>query len=448
MKAQGITLFTILFILLISLCLFAQAPDTLWTKTYGGDSADIGYSALQTSDGGYIIIGGTHSFGAGDSDVWIIRTNDIGDTVWTKTYGTSDDDEGRSVSPTTDGGFFIVGQTYTFIPYRKKAAYLIKTDSFGDSLWTKAYVAMGDGRQGHSGEQTLDGGYIIGGSDSNKNGPVGLIFKTDQYGDSILWWDIWPGMGLPCEGHEVQQTGDDAYVITGREWQLATLRKYDTMGNSLWSKCYQAGMGYSFQQTSDSGYIIAGRRYYSNMNAYLIKTDAFGDTLWTRTYGGDSSDVVFSVKQTSDGGYIVAGNTRSFGEGGSDVWIIRANSSGDTLWTKTYGGTGDDGAHAIWRTTDGGYIVAGFTESFGTGNSDVWLLKIAPDVGVDEDENVPIMENKTTATIFSGPLHLPKERDCNVYNITGRKVDPNNIAPGIYLIEIDGKIEQKVVKVR
>jgi len=148
-----------------------------------------------------------------------------------------------------------------------------------------------------------------------------------------------------------------------------------------WERTYggpNVEWGYSVQQTSDGGYIVAG---YSGsfpvFGIYLLKTNASGDTLWTRTYGGLSWDQGNSVQQTSDGGYIVAGYTHSFGHanGWADVWLIKTNASGDTLWTRTYGGTNGDQGYSVQQTSDGGYIIAGWTNSFGAGGYDVYLIK-------------------------------------------------------------------------
>ena len=440
-------------LLILPVFAFAQAPDTAWTRTYGGAENDVAYSVMQTSDNNLIVVGFTESYGAGGKDVHIIKVNRTnGDTIWTKTYGGSENDEGRSVDQTTDGGYFITGITNIY-QYPAGKMYSIKTNSFGDTLWTKTY-GNGDGWRSYSGEQIIDEGYIVCGSTHYKSGSAHLCVKIDVNGDT-MWYTSWGGMACGDEGYDMHQTSDGSYITTGiNAWPFppyyrgVSLAKIDTGGTVLWRKKYEPGTGLSVQQTSDGGYIIAGAKGFDEeRDVYLIKTDSNGDTVWTRTYGGDSADVAFSVRQTSDDGYILTGYTRSFGAGGSDVWLVRTDSSGDSIWAWTYGRTEDDDAYSIQRTNDGGYIIAGHTKAFGAGNSDFWLLKIEPDISVTEDVTQTI-QHKWGSTILMGPILLPESGNHRIFDITGRQIHTLDPAPGIYFIQVDGKIQQKVIKIK
>lgn len=225
--------------------------------------------------------------------------------------------------------------------------------------------------------------------------------------------------------------------------------------DTLWMRTYGGAdwdEGHSVQQTTDNGYIIAG--YTCSFGAggadvYLIKIDANGDSIWTRTYGGTADDGGWSVQQTSDGGYIITGVTNSFGAGADDVYLIKTNANGDTLWTKTYGEADDDLSYSVQQTADGGYIVAGSTWSFGVGTYDVYLIKTRPDTfNIDEEINVIKKVKDLPATMISGPLLLPEGKNCRVFDITGRVVIPDKIKPGIYFIEIDGRRIRKVIKIK
>jgi len=369
-----------LIALLSAICLTSLAfAQTAWTRTYGGTSDDWGNSVRQTTDGGYIVVGYTYSFGAGYSDVYLIKADASGETLWTRTYGGAGSDEGCSLQQTTDGGYIIAGNGDD---------YLIKTNASGDTLWTRAYCGtQGDG--GQSVQQTTDGGYIIAGGIYFGAGDWDVyLIKTNASGDTL--WTRTYGGTREDRGRSVQQTADGGYVIAGSTRSFGAggyndvyLIKTNDQGDTLWTRTY-GGTGFdsngsSVQQTTDGGYIITGYTscFGAGQDVYLIKTNAQGDTLWTRTYGGLGIDEGYSLQQTTGGGYIIAGSTNSFGAGDWDVYLIKTNASGDTLWTRTYGGTNGEWGNSVRQTTDGGYIITGYTYSysFGAGGQDVYLIK-------------------------------------------------------------------------
>ena len=316
-------------LLLILLCLPMMGFGQEWT--YGGTNDDFGYSVQQTTDGGYIISGGTSSFGNGSYDVYLIKTDSSGNEIWTKTYGGTYTDAGFSVQQTTDGGYIITGHTSSF-GNGFEDVYLIKTDGNGVEQWTNTFGGTNDD-MGYSVQQTTDGGYIITG-------------YTSSFGNEF----------------------NDVYLI-----------KTDGNGIEQWTKTYgwTSDQGLSVQQTTDGGYIISGWTENININydIYLVKTDGSGDEQWTNTFGGTDDDLSYSVNQTIDGGYIIVGETKSFGNSNEDVYLIKTDGNGIEQWTKTYGGTDDDWGHSVQQTTDGGYIIVGTTRSFGNGYEDVYLIK-------------------------------------------------------------------------
>lgn len=445
----------LLYTTLLALCpmrLTAQPPDTLWTKTYGGAANDIGYSVQQTLDGGYIIVGETHSFGAGDADVWLLKTDENGDTVWTHTYGGDSADIGYSVQQTADSGYIIAGETRSF-GAGGNDVYLIKTNSLGDTLWIKTYGGKGPD-MGCSVQQTSDSGYIVVGWTRPFPGSTRdyLLIKTNALGDT-LWTRIYSLDQLDY-GWCVKQNPDKGYIIAGTSGNRVTgscaiLMRTDSLGNCLWSAGYIAypnkhtsGWFSSVQLTPDGGYIAAGEPY-----AFLVKTDSLGDSLWVKRYGNEYEDGARSVYQTSDEGYIITGYTNLWTE--RDMWFLKTDENGDTLWTNTYGTSSDaEEGYSVQQTSDEGYIIVGFTESFGAGGSDVWLIKTEPDFGIEENESAVITDNEVTTTVFSGPLLLPEDKKCRVFDIMGRVVTPDKMKPGVYFLEIDSEVVQKVVKVR
>jgi len=376
----------------------ADPGDMLWNRTYGGSQPDWGQSVQQTTDGGYIVAGITDSFGAGPRDVYLVKTDASGNTQWTRTYGGMSYDRGYSVQQTSDGGYIVAGWTQS-----PSAGgwdfYLVKTDAGGHKRWSRTY---GGSRMdvAYSVQQTTDGGYIIAGESQSfgVGDPDIYLVKTDADG-GIVWTRTYGGRWKTEYGRCVQQTSDGGYIIAGMTDSFGAggqdfyLVKTDADGDTLWTRAYGGSRNdyaHSVQQTTDGGYIMAGRTYSFGpgyVACYLVKTDAGGNTLWTRTYGGSLYEEAFSVQQTSDGGYILAGVTESFGAGGYDFYLVKTDANGDTLWTRAYGGNGWDHCYSVQQTTDGGYILTGITGSFGAGGHDVWLVRVAgeapPDVAIE-----------------------------------------------------------------
>jgi uncharacterized delta-60 repeat protein len=378
----------ILALLSVSLvALFTQSAYAVkFAKTYGRTSNDYATSVRQTSDGGYIVAGETRSFGW-YSDIILIKTDANGDTVWAKTYGGTRHDYAYSVQQTSDGGYIVAGVTHSIV---SRDIILIKTDTNGNRIWDKTYDRTNDfvtlfaNDYAYSVQQTSDGGYIVAGYTSLGYHDI-LLIKTNANGN--IQWAKTYRRTLDNYAYSVQQTSDGGYIVAGRtlsssasSWDVFLI-KTDTGGNIRWAKTYGSWgdvYAYSVQQTSDGGYIVAG---YTNsfgadsVDILLIKTDANGNIIWTKTYGGTNYDYAYSVQQTSDGGYIVAGSTDSFGADSVDILLIKTNANGNIQWAKTYGGTRNDYAYSVQQTSDGGYIVAGYTNSFGAGGYDIFLIK-------------------------------------------------------------------------
>ena len=310
------------------------AGDTLWTKSFGGSRSAQGYSVQETNDGGYIITGDTDSFGTGTSDVYLIKTNANGDTLWTRTYGGSWQDNGFSVRQTRDGGYVVAGLTNSFTA-GSSDAYLIRTNATGDTLWTRSFGGS-NYEEGRCVRQTSDGGYVMTGLQSfGTSGWRVWLIKTNASGDTI-WTRTFGNSNYYDSGSSVEQTTDGGYVIAGTDMLIpgpvwAYLIRTDSIGNELWSKRFsrEASGNPSAQQTNDGGYVVATSLSYSgNFDVYLAKMNAAGDTMWTRTIGGSGYDDAWSVQQTIDGGYVIAGSTSSFGAGQYDVYLIKTNANG------------------------------------------------------------------------------------------------------------------------
>jgi hypothetical protein len=375
-------------------------PSTLsaqitFERACGGASDDGAYGATQTADRGYVITGWTCPPDTENVDVYLIKTDSLGDTLWTRTYGGPIDDWGYSVQQTTDGGYVITGLADN-VNGVYADVYVIKTDSLGDTMWTRKYGGSDDDR-GYSVQQTADGGYVVAGATYSFGQGYGNLYvlKLDVNGDTA-WTRTYRGEDR-AYGTSVQQTVDGGYIVAGATLDDVYLVKTNAGGDTMWTRTYgDAGSCYgkSVRQTADGGYIIAGsvRSSFQGYDVYLVKTDSLGDALWTRTFGGDSQDMGRSVWQTTDGGYVITGWTCSYGAGAGDVYLIKTDPNGDTQWSRTYGGADGDFGNAVQQTPDGGYIIAGETDSYGTGRSDVYLVK------TDSLGNVAVAEPKTSPT--------------------------------------------------
>ncbi len=361
-----------------------QHSEATFVKTLGDIYSGTGYSVQQTLDGGYIIGGYTsnHKSGSEDADVLLIKTDTFGDAVWIRTYGGSDHDQGNSVQQTTDGGYIIVGHTTSY-GAGIVDIWLIKTDAVGDTIWARTFGGPSV-EYGYSVRQTLDEGYIITGETHSEvvAGEVWLI-KTDAFGDTI-WTSIIKGTTGGC-GRAVKETSDGGYVVAGYANGAGLydglLIKTDASGQVSWIETFDDGGTEEFrsiQQTSDGGYILAGETRgmgAGRSDIWLIKTDGEGEEIWRKTFGGDGNDNGYCVQQTSDGGYIIVGKTESYRGGDNSVWLIRTDKFGDAIWTRTLVGSGYNFGYSVQQTLDGGYIIAGETIGYGAGWSDVLLIK-------------------------------------------------------------------------
>lgn len=360
-------------------------PSIQWEKTYGGIDHEVSYSVDQTFDGGYIITGFTQSFGSGNRDIWLIKTDLFGNELWNKTYGGTGTDMGYSVQQTNDGGYIITGirpghqNKYSEI-------WTIKTDVSGNIQWTKAESGSYGDDSGRSVIQTSDGGYIVAGSMKT----LGAILQYDVYlvkyfnDGSKDWSKTIGGADMDDFGFSAEQTSDGGYIVTGWTESYGAidmdmwLIKVDSGGNEIWNKTYGGigtQSGYSVQQTGDNGYVIFGyTKPFSSVpsDCWLIKTDSTGVEIWNKTYGGTRSDLGNSVQQTNDGGYILTGFLNN------DLFVIKTDTNGNIEWNKTLGGTNYDGGWDIQQTNDGGYIITGQIASNVTGHGDCWLIKLLP----------------------------------------------------------------------
>ncbi|MCP4427395.1 MAG: hypothetical protein GY803_23145 [Chloroflexi bacterium] len=310
--------------------------ELLWSKTYGGEGSDNGWAIVETEDDGFLITGFTNSFGAGEMDIYLVRTDAKGNMLWERTYGGPKSEFGWAMAPTTDGGYVLAGQTDSF-GEGDKDGYLVKVSAEGEEIWSQTFGGAQEDRL-FSIDQSADAGFILTGTTksfgiSNGNRDLYLV-KTNSNGE-LVWMQAL-GEELDDVGHAVRQTADGGYIVTGYTKSFGA-RNYDT---------------------------------------WLLKTDEAGNSQWQQFFGGLGDDRTIYGEQTDDGGYIMIGYTKSFKSVGWDVFLVRADSSGAVTWHKTFGGRAEDTGYTVRQTRDSGFILTGETYSSGEGGGDMYVIKV------------------------------------------------------------------------
>jgi len=420
-----------------------RAQGLIWSSNYGGGYNEQGYSGCRLPDGGYVVLGSTYSFGDGDHDIYLLRLNSFGDTLWTRSYGGSDADYGHDIQPTNDSGFIIVGLTRSF-GSGNGDVYLIKTDSCGNVTWARTFGG-GEFDEGCSVRQTADGGFVVCGTTNSSGAGFADVYllKTDAEGN--LQWSKTFGGGSGESGSVVRRTLDGGYIMVGSTGSFGDgyssiyVIRTDDSGDSLWTKTFgglKADFGYSVETLPDGSFVFAGASSSFGLgyaDAYVFKTDSDGSLLWEQVYGGSKDDRAYAVLPTSDGGYIMAGTTESFGSGKIDCYVVRTDPLGEVIWKSTYGGDKSDFCRNI-VTEPGSFCLIGHSYSFTSGGSDIYVVKadgehMTPVEEINQSElpesfvlaqNYPNPFNMSTTIEFTLPRSSPIR--LTIYNVLGQAV--------------------------
>jgi len=396
-------------------------PSQSWAKTYGGTSEDHAWAVHQTSDGGYIVAGYTRSFGAGLDDSWLLKLNSDGAVAWQKTYGGEAWDYAFSTKETGDSGCIVAGDTHSFGAGYYSDVWVLKLSSEGTVTWQKRYGASKwDGA--HSIQQTSDGGYIVAGWTQSFGARCEDLSVLKLNGDcTVAWQKRYCGIH-DDRARSIQQTSDGGYIVAGATESFGAgdqdfwVLKLDSDGTVSWQKTYggtKCDEAHSIQVTTDGGYIVVGNTESfdaGDVDFWVLKLNSDGTITWQKRYGGPRNDSASSIQQSRDGGYVVAGYTASFAAHNYDFWVLKVNSDGTVAWQKTYGGTKEEEARSIQQTRDGGYIVAGYTQSFGAGGNDFWILKL--------DSDGRILFNPASGASVRDTNVVPVDTNCTVVDTT------------------------------
>lgn len=363
-----------------------EIPSTsTWAKTYGDTGEDCALSVVESSEGGFVIAGWT-AFRVLGIDYWLLKLDADGNVVWEKAYGGEKNDWALSIRRTSNGDYIVVGWTTSY-GAGAVDTWVLKLDEAGDIIWQKAYGNMG-WNAAFTIEETSDHGYVVAGETMEPDGVNYSMWVLKLDPEGYIEWEKVYGSIENEAGFSIQQTMDGGYIVA--KWSSGYtvgdedfwLLKLDAAGNALWQKAYggsEYDYVYAARQTIDGGYIAAGGTESFGMGLsdfWILKLDVNGNIMWQKAYGGEGDDAAYSISQTQDGGFVASGWTDSFSAGGTDFLIIKLDRDGNPVWQKTYGAADIEYENRVRQTSDGGYILAGGTHSFGAGDSDVWVLRL------------------------------------------------------------------------
>jgi len=451
------------YLMIIGVLLFTVdgLGQNTWVKTFGGSGSEDGNPITSTTDGGYVLTGGTGSndgdfsgMNKGYWDIFVMKLNSNGDIVWKKTFGGSNWDKGYSITTTNDGGYVLTGKTNSFdgdfggMSKGGGDIFVIKLNSSGDIEWKKIFGGIGED-WGWSITTTNDGGYVLTGwTNSDDNHPSGIIFGGGDLfiirlnSDGLILWKRTYGGSSQDIGFSIKTTNDGGYVLTG--WTYSNdgdfsgmnkgnrdtfVMKLTSVGDIVWKKTF-GGSGWEgggdIYQTTDGGYVLTSISNDSVPNGinqryqdiFIMKLDSIGDIVWKKTFGGSNGEGS-TITTTNDGGYVLTGFTSSndgdfsgMNKGRYDIFVMKLNSNGEIVWKKTYGGSDDDYGGPVTTTNDGGYVLTGITMSndgdfsgMNKGERDIFVMKLDSNGNLNNTTSInEFGEPTTTLLVHPNPF--------------------------------------------
>ncbi|HEY3295575.1 MAG TPA: T9SS type A sorting domain-containing protein [bacterium] len=407
-------------------------PDSLWSRQYGQHSYAWGISALQTADGG-LLLGGNILQG-NNWDFLLVKTEANGDTAWMRPFGAGRYGGGGYLCSLADGGYLLAGTT------EAEGFYLLKVTANGDSVWSKQYGAFGTDNC-TAVVATRDGGFLLAGYRAYEDRFAAMILKVDANGDS-LWSRQFGGPGLQVF-YSVNQTPDGGYICSGMNnypsaggydmWLVRT----DSLGFPLWQHMYGGRNNEMYahvQACSDGGFVLAGttNSYGAGIeDVWLLKTNAQGDSLWSRTFGGPNFDECSAVTVLPDGGIALGARTMSYGPTGNNFWLIRTDANGDSLWSRVFGTDSDEWCNDVLATSDGGFVLLGGVD-LPANHYAMWLVKTGRDPVLSAGASFSLPPSTFSLSNYPNPFNsstwvsfdLPKAGNATlkVFDVLGREV--------------------------
>lgn len=476
----------LLSIITFSFSIAQQAPEIEWSNNYGGSDVDRVYSSIKDFREGYIIVGETKS-NDGDTDGLLIKINEGGDIVWQKTFGSKNDEYIADVSLTVDGGYVLGANSHSL--ENDFDYWIIKLDGAGETTWERKFGGSNfDGIE--SIIQTTDRGFLISGvtfsndGDITQNKGYGDFWILKLSEDGELEWQKTLGGSESEWARSAQQTSDGGYIIAGNSNSVdgdvssnifpenAWVVKLNQFGEMVWEKSFGELFGdtaYKIKELSNGDFVFVGYKgdNFATMvysDAWVVKIDQEGNTIWNKTFGGSFSEIFYDFFENSNGDLFVSGITYSQNgdvhtyHKGAESWVIKLNSSGEFIWSKAYGGNNFDSLRVILQTGDSKILLVGTSSSQdgdlpgNFGMEDFWAFKINPDQMSTSEIN------SNQISIYPNPvkdiLNFSEElKNIEIHSLAGQKVaqeksgssiQVNQLSSGTYVLTAETKNGQNV----
>jgi hypothetical protein len=492
-KIISIVVLTFCFLLTTFNLVLAQ-PTIQWEKSLGGSNNETANSIEQTTDGGYIVAGGTSSndgdvtLNQGGQDCWVVKLDANGNMEWEKTYGGTGNEFISSILETSDGGYIFAASTLSndgdvSNSYINWDYWIVKIDSIGNIVWEKSYGGSSVDITGDI-KLTVDGGFIVVGYTESNDGNVSInkgnsdywIIKIDSVGN-LLWEKSYGGsngevayaviqtndLGYMVVGESTSNDGDVSSNYGGRDYWVV---KLDSLGNLLWEKNY-GGSGFdrgkSVLENPNGGYIVAGRSNSIDTDItgnkgiddyWIVNIDSIGNIQWQSNYGGTAADDFQKITNTSDGGFIMVGTSGSSdgdvggNYGSGDYWVVKIDSIGNIEWEKNFGGSAVDFGYAINQTNDNGFIISGLASSTdiditnNIGAGDFWLVKLDAITGIEKqkaNKRVSIFPNPTKGKFTIELENTSKNSLIVISDLVGKVIFSKTIIDNTLQIDISNQ---------